>query len=64
MTFLTITQTHKATGIPTYRLRAMAKQKQIPGFYSGTRFYVAFEKFLEIMSNEADNSVERSFSHD
>lgn len=64
MTFLTITQTHKATGIPTYRLRAMAKQKKLPGIYSGNRFLVAFEKFLEILSNEADNTVERSFSHD
>lgn len=64
MTFLTITQTHKATGIPTYRLRAMAKQKQIPGFYSGNRLYIALEKFLEIMSREADNAVERSISHD
>ncbi len=64
MTFVTINQAHKATGIPAYRIRAMANEKQIPGFFSGNRFYIALEKFLEIMSREADNAVERGRSNE
>ena len=38
--FLTIHQTAMQEGIPETALRRMLREKHLPGFYSGTRFYV------------------------
>lgn len=41
MQYLTIRQTAKEFGLPEYAIRTMVKRKEAPGFFSGTRFYVA-----------------------
>lgn len=53
MIFLTIRQEAQQGIVPEHRLRQMLKQKALPGFYAGTRFYVNHEQFvaqLEAMS--------------
>jgi len=47
MKFLTIRQTAKEFGIPEFAIRTMQKCGEVPGFYSGSRFYVNAEKFEE-----------------
>lgn len=44
--FLTIRQAAKRSGVPEYLIRRMVKRKECPGFYSGNRFYIHFQKFL------------------
>ena len=47
--FLTIRNTAKEYGISEWVLRGMVKRGECPGFYSGTRFYIAVEQLLEKM---------------
>lgn len=43
---LTIRQT-AATGIlPEFCLRTMVKRGEVPGFYSGTKYYVNFDRLV------------------
>lgn len=44
MEFLTIRQTARQECIPENALRTLLKQNELPGFYSGTRFYVNVEE--------------------
>ena len=45
--YQTIRQTVRSEGIPETALRRMVKAGKIPGFYSGTRFYVNVAKLRE-----------------
>lgn len=47
MEYLTIRKEAKASGIPEFRLRKWVKQGCVPGFWAGTRFYVAHERLME-----------------
>jgi hypothetical protein len=50
MTFMTINQTAKSEAIPAHALRTMLKNGQLPGFYSGTRYYVNVEQLRKQLS--------------
>ena len=45
--FLTIKETSRLNLLSEYALRQMAKQKQLPGFYAGKRFYVNLDMLKE-----------------
>lgn len=47
--FLSIRQTAKRSGVPEYLIRGMVNRKECPGFYSGNRFYVHYQKFLSVL---------------
>jgi hypothetical protein len=53
MTFMTINQTAKSEAIPAHALRTMLKNGQLPGFYSGTRYYVNVEQLRKQLSAPA-----------
>ena len=55
--FLTINQTAKAIGLPHTCLRAMQAQGKLPGFYSGTRFYVNVDMFRAKLEEESRASM-------
>ena len=44
MELLTINQYAKKTGIPECAVRRLHRNGELPGFYSGTRFYINVEK--------------------
>ena len=50
--FKTIRQASRATSVPEWRLRQLVKQKRVPGFYSGSRFYVNLDMFLDQLDAE------------
>lgn len=43
--FLTIREAARALGISHDRIRAWQKEGLVPGFFSGSRFYVNFPRF-------------------
>ena len=45
--FLTIRQTARTGIISEHRLRQMVKEKNVPGIYSGSRFLVNLDQFIE-----------------
>ena len=49
MNFLTIRQTAAAGILPEHRLRAMRAAGTLPGFLSGTRFYVNVDALQETL---------------
>ena len=48
--FLSITRTAQATGISTSTLRRWLAEGRLPGFYSGSWFYVNCEELEEMIS--------------
>ena len=46
MDFCSIKQAAKRGPVPECRLRAWVKDGRVPGFYSGTWFYVDYEAFI------------------
>ena len=52
MTFLTIKGEAKLGIVPEHYLRAMLKRGELPGFYSGNRFYVHHEALIEKLTEE------------
>jgi hypothetical protein len=50
MEFKSIIQTAKSEGIPAHALRRMLEEGELPGFYSGTRYYVNVEVLREKLS--------------
>ena len=53
MQFLTINQTAKVVGLPHTCLRTMLANHSLPGFYSGSRFYVNVEMLKEELERES-----------
>lgn len=49
---LTINQTAAEKGLPHTYLRALQAQGKLPGFYSGTRFYVNVDMLCEQLEAE------------
>ena len=43
----TIKKAAQTTGIYEHRIREWCKQGTVPGFYSGTRFYINMPAFIE-----------------
>jgi hypothetical protein len=52
MQFKTIRQTAKLIPMPEQALRNMVRQKLVPGFYSGTRFYVNVDMLRQKLNSE------------
>lgn len=52
-TFMTINQAAKAIGLPHSCLRAMLASDSLPGFYSGSRYYVNLEMLKEDLDRES-----------
>ncbi len=50
--YLTIRQTAKKGPYSEPQLRKMLRIGELPGFYSGTRFYVNYELLMEQLDNE------------
>ena len=59
MQFLTINQTAKAVGLPHTCLRGMLATGNLPGFYSGTRFYVNVDMFRAKLEEDSRSTMER-----
>ena len=56
--FLTIREVAAKGMITENALRAMARQKRLPGFYAGNRFYVDFSMLQEQLRRECErNSI-------
>lgn len=57
--FLTLAQTAKLPQIPYsfYRLQIMAKKHQIPGLFSGNRFYVNIPLFIKQIEASCKPSI-------
>ena len=53
MQYSTIRQGAKTLGLPECILRKMVKSGTLPGFYSGTRFYVDLDGTRETLSTIA-----------
>lgn len=50
MEFLTINQGAKRNNVPSTRLRVWLAEGRLPGFYSGTRFYLDQAEFERRLS--------------
>lgn len=50
--YLTIRQTAKKVPYSENQLRKMLRIGELPGFYSGTRFYVDYELLMEQIDRE------------
>ena len=57
MQFLTIPQTGATYKIPVALLRTMQKQGRLPGFFSGSRFYVNIDLLMEQLDQESRSAV-------
>lgn len=47
----------KEKGFPLNRLRGMIKSGVVPGFYSGTRFYIDVERFQAKLEEAAETNA-------
>ncbi|MBQ3374638.1 MAG: hypothetical protein IJG40_16050 [Oscillospiraceae bacterium] len=58
MEFLTIRQeAEKYKLMSETRLRQLQKENKVPGYYSGTRFYVEHESFVQQLQELVNQSV-------
>lgn len=55
--YLTIKQTARKGPYSEYRLRKMLRAGELPGFYSGTRFYVNYELLMEQLDRECRSKM-------
>lgn len=53
MEIVTINQAGKRGPLPSSRLRAMLREGRLPGFYSGTRYYVNYTMLMEQLDRES-----------
>ena len=53
MEILTINQSAKRGPLPASRLRAMLREGRLPGFYSGSRFYVNYTMLVDQLDRES-----------
>lgn len=58
--YLTIHQTAKKGPCSEPQLRKMLKIGELPGFYSGTRFYVNYELLMELLDRESRSRMRQS----
>lgn len=52
MNLKTVRQTAALGVLPEFRLRQMQKEGRLPGFYSGTRFYINVDMLMEQLQTE------------
>ena len=59
--FLTIRQAAARPDCPVSEgtLRRMVKNGEVPGFYSGSRFYINFSQFLEWIDHKCRETVKQ-----
>lgn len=55
--YQTIRQAARATGIPEFLMRTRLKQKKLPGFYVGSRYYINVPLLMEMLDAESRASV-------
>ena len=55
MKFLTINQTADFLNLPRFAVRKMAQKNLLPGFYSGTRFYVNVDMFVKKLTEDTES---------
>lgn len=55
-TLRTIRETARMLNFPEYSLRQMRARGTLPGFSSGTRYYVNVDKLLELMNGTEKKS--------
>lgn len=55
--FCTINETARRTGIPASRIRSMVKRGEIPGFFSGSRFYIDSQRFEQLFAEAVERST-------
>ena len=48
--FMSIKRFSKTNGVPENLIRREVKQKQVPGFYSGSWFYIDSPAYLQMLS--------------
>ena len=60
MELLTIRDVSKKYGLPDFMLRSMQKRGELPGFYSGNRFYVNCDLFLKEIENKSMSSMKNN----
>ncbi len=53
MEFLTIGATSKKYGFPEHMLRDMQKRNELPGWFSGTRYYINVPMLMEQLNAES-----------
>ena len=58
--FLTIRQAAKCGPLPEHRLRVMKAEGRLPGFAAGTRWYVDYNKLLEMLDRMTDVAVDNA----
>ncbi len=58
MTFVTINQAAKAIGLPDTCLRRMQADNALPGFRSGSRFYVNLDMLIAKLDEQCRNNDE------
>lgn len=52
MKYLSIPQVARELGVPLTTIRRLVKTGKCPGFYSGNKFYINFEKFVETLDEK------------
>lgn len=57
MSFKTINVSAECAKIPASTLRRMLAKGELPGFYSGNRFYVNYEMLLEKLEQDSLNAM-------
>lgn len=57
MSFKTINVSADCAKIPASTLRRMLAKGELPGFYSGNRFYVNYEMLLEKLERDSLNAM-------
>ena len=62
MQVFTITQEAKQGLLSEFRLRQMQKQGRLPGFYSGTRYYVNHDMLVEQIEAECRKNMGEAIS--
>ena len=59
MAFLTINRAAAAVGLPHTLLRAMLAKSELPGFYSGNRYYVNLDLLREKLEADSRAAMEQ-----
>ena len=57
MSFKSINVSAESAKIPASALRRMLAKGELPGFYSGNRFYVNYEMLLEKLERDSLNAM-------
>ena len=61
-TYMTIRETASETGLNEGTLRTLLKRSKLPGFYTGSRYYINVPLFMEMLDAESrlNASIDRA----